>query len=138
MFKLSSETREDQQRSAGPWNERPNQNNRDKGSSIGAVSPESTQVNRDKEVEVGGKEDVLAFSACVHPFPKNCPNPSPTDLPARMKHNAVLPKSLNADPLVQIIGMETIADVIIDDAKACALLDSGATTDLMSLAYAQA
>ena len=34
--------------------------------------------------------------------------------------------------------METIADVIIDDAKACALLDSGATTDLMSLAYAEA
>ena len=31
-----------------------------------------------------------------------------------------------------------IADVIIDDAKACALLDSGATTDLMSLAYAKA
>ena len=34
--------------------------------------------------------------------------------------------------------MEMIADVIIDDAKACALLDSGATTDLMSLAYAEA
>ena len=31
-----------------------------------------------------------------------------------------------------------IADVIIDDAKACALLESGATTDLMSLAYAEA
>ena len=31
-----------------------------------------------------------------------------------------------------------IADVIIDDAKACALLDPGATTDLMSLAYAKA
>ena len=45
---------------------------------------------------------------------------------------------MNADPLAQIIGMETIADVIIDDAKACALLDSGATTDLMSLAYAEA
>ena len=40
--------------------------------------------------------------------------------------------------LVQIIGMETIADVIIDDAKACTLLDSGATTNLMSLAYAEA
>ena len=40
--------------------------------------------------------------------------------------------------LVQIIGTETITDVIIDDAKACALLDSGATTSLMSLAYAEA
>ena len=34
--------------------------------------------------------------------------------------------------------METIADVIIDDARARALLDSGATADLMSLAYAEA
>ena len=138
MFKLSSRTCEDQQRLADPQNKRPNQNSKDKGSSIGAVSPKLTQVNRDKEVEVGGKEDVLAFLAHVPPFPKNHPDPSPTDLLARKKHNAVPPQSLNADPLVQIIGMEMIADVIIDDAKACALLDSGATTDLMSLAYAEA
>ena len=131
-------TCKDQKRLAGPWNERPNQNSRDEGSSIGAVSPGSTQVNRDKEVKVGGKEDVLAFSACVPPFPKSHSDPTPTDLPARKKHNAVLPQLLNADPLVQIIGMETIADVIIDAAKACALLNSGATTDLMSLAYAEA
>ena len=85
-----------------------------------------------------GKEDVLALSACVPPFPKSHPDPSPTDLPARKKHNAVLPQLLNADPMAQIIGTETIANVIIDDAKVCALLDSGATTDLMSLAYAQA
>ena len=52
--------------------------------------------------------------------------------------NAVPPQSLNVDALVQIIGMEMIADVIIDDAKACALLDSRATTDLMSLVYAKA
>ena len=45
---------------------------------------------------------------------------------------------MNADPLAQIIGMETIADVIIDDAEACALLDSGATADLMTFAYAKA
>ena len=31
-----------------------------------------------------------------------------------------------------------IADVIFNDVKSCALLDSGATTDLMSLAYAEA
>ena len=83
MFKLSSGTCEDQQRLAGPWNERPNQNSKDEGSSIGAVSPELTQVNGDKEVEVGGKEDVLALSTRVPPFPKNHPNPPPTDLPAR-------------------------------------------------------
>ena len=88
--------------------------------------------------EVGGKEDVLALLACVLPFPKSRPNPSPTDLPARKKHNAVPPQLLNTDPLAQIIGTETIADVIIDDAKACALLDSGATTDIMSLTYAKA
>ena len=74
-----------------PWNERPNQNSKDEGSSIGAVSPELTQVNSDKEVEVGGKEDVLSLSVHVPPFPKSHPNPSPTDLPARKKHNAVLP-----------------------------------------------
>ena len=34
--------------------------------------------------------------------------------------------------------METVADVIIDDAEVCALLDSGATADLMSSAYAEA
>ena len=45
---------------------------------------------------------------------------------------------LNADLLAQIIGMETIADVIIDDAEACTLLDSRATADLMTLAYAEA
>ena len=34
--------------------------------------------------------------------------------------------------------MGTIAGVIINDAEACALLDSGATADLMTLAYAEA
>ena len=33
--------------------------------------------------------------------------------------------------------METVADVIIDDAEACALLDSIAMADLMSSAYAE-
>ena len=36
-----------------------------------------------------------------------------------------------------MIGTETVADVIIDDVEACALLDSGATADLMTLAYAK-
>ena len=85
---------------------------------------------------MGGKEDVLAHE--VPPFPKSQSNPSPTDLPARRKHNAVPPRLQNADPLAQNIGTESIADVIIDDAEACALLDSGATVDLMSSSYAKA
>ena len=34
------------------------------------------------------------------------------------------PHLLNADPLAQITGTETVADVIIDDVEPCALLDS--------------
>ena len=40
--------------------------------------------------------------------------------------------------MAQIIGTETVADVITDDAEACALLDSRATADLMTQAYAEA
>ena len=86
---------------------------------------------------MGGKEEIQVHKACVSPFPKNHPNPSPTDLPARKKHDAVPPRLLNADPLAQIISTKTVADVIIDDAEACALFDSGATADLMTLAYAK-
>ena len=87
---------------------------------------------------MGGKEDVLAHEVRIFPFPKNRSNPSPTDLPARRKHNAVPPRLLNADPLAEIIGTKSIADVIIDDAEACALLDSSAMVDLMSSSYAKA
>ena len=48
------------------------------------------------------------------------------------------PRWLNADPLAQILGTESITDVIIDDAEACTLLDSRATVDLMSSSYAKA
>ena len=34
--------------------------------------------------------------------------------------------------------METVAYVIINEVKVCALLDSGATADLMTLAYVEA
>ena len=44
---------------------------------------------------------------------------------------------LNVDPLAQIIGTDTVADVIIDDAEACALLNSRATADLMTLVHAK-
>ena len=54
------------------------------------------------------------------------------------KHNAVPPQLLNADPLAQTIVTETVADVIIDDARTCALLDSGATADLMAYTCAKA
>ena len=87
---------------------------------------------------MGGKEEVQAHKAHAFPFPKDCPNPSPTDLPARKKHDAVLPRLLNANPLAHIIGTETIADIIIDDTEACAPLDSEATNDFMTLAYAEA
>ena len=87
---------------------------------------------------MGGKEDVLAYEVCIPPFPKSHSNPSPIDLPARRKHNAVPPRLLNADPLAQIIGTESIANVIIDDAEACVLLGSRAMVDLMSSSYAKA
>ena len=48
------------------------------------------------------------------------------------------PQLLNADLLAQIIGTETIADVIIDNAEVGALLDSGATADLMTSTCAEA
>ena len=95
-------------------------------------------MNQKEEKEVGGKEDVLAHEAHIPPFPKSRSNPSPTDLPARRKHHAVPPRLLNADPLAQDIGTEPIANVIIDDAEACALLNSRATVDLMSSSYAKA
>ena len=62
-------------------------------------------------------------------FPKNHSYSSSTDLPAGKKHDAVPPQLLNADPLAQIIGTDTVADVIIDDAEACALLNSRAPAE---------
>ena len=134
-FKHLPGTCKDQQRQTGPQNERPIQDHRDEGDSLRAAPLEP---NERKEIKVGGKEEVQAHKAHAFPFPRDHPNPSPTDLPVRRKYDAVLPQLLNADPFAQIIGTETIADVIINDAEACALLDSGATADLMSLAYAKA
>ena len=73
----------------------------------------------------------------LSPFPETV-QPVSHRSPCKKKHDAVLPQLLNADPLAQIIGMETIEDVIINDMEACVLLDSGATADLMTLAYAEA
>ena len=102
------------------------------------IVDEPNVLNLIEEDEGAGKEGILAHGANAPPFPKRLTNPSPTDLSARKKHNAVPSYLLNADPLAQIIGTETVADVIIDNAKVCALLDSGTMADLMSSAYAEA
>ena len=86
---------------------------------------------------MGGKEEIQVQGACTLPFPRNHLNQSPTDLPVRRKHDTVPPCLLNADSLAEIIGTETVADVIIGDTEACALLDSGATSDLMTQTYAE-
>ena len=117
---------------------KPTQVDRYEGDPLRIIHPKPNKPNQKEEKEVGGKEDVLAHEVCIPPFPKSHSNPSPTDLPARRKHNAVPRRLLNADPLAQIIGTESIADVIIDDAEACALLDSRAMVDLMSSSYAKA
>ena len=62
---------------------------------------------------MGGKQEVQAHKAHALPFPRVCPHPSPTDLPTRKKHDAVPPQLLNADPFAQIIGTETVSDVVI-------------------------
>ena len=48
---------------------------------------------------MGGKEEVRAQKVYAVPFPRDHPNPSPTDLPTRKKHDAVPCRLLNADPL---------------------------------------
>ena len=45
---------------------------------------------------------------------------------------------LNADPLAQFIGMDTIAEALINDVPTKVLLDTGATIDLMPIGYAEA
>ena len=45
---------------------------------------------------------------------------------------------LNADPLAQFIGMDTITETLIDDVPTKVLLDTGATIDLMPVSYAKA
>ena len=105
---------------------------------LGLLRAVPLKPNETQGIEVGGKEEIRAQGAHALPFPRNCSNWSPMDLPTRRKHDAVPPHLLNADPLAQIIGTGTVADVIIDDVEACALLDSGATADLMTQAYAEA
>ena len=85
-----------QQGQTGPWNQRPVQDHGDKGNLLKAAP---LKPNETKEIEVGGKEEIQAQKAHALPFPRDCQNPSPTDLPARKKHDTVSPRLLNADPL---------------------------------------
>ena len=137
-FKLRVGTCKDQSELTGPRSEEHTQVDRGQDEPVDDVYPEPNTSNPREENEGAEKEGMSAHEAHAPPFPKRPKNPSPTDLPARKKHNAVPSRLLNADPLAQIIGMETVADVIIDDAEACALLDSGAMADLMSLPYVEA
>ena len=51
--------------------------------------------------------------------------------PAKLKRkwNAIQPRMLNADPLTQFIGTDTIAKAIMDDVPTKVLLDTGAMID---------
>ena len=102
---------------------------------VGDIYPKPNVLNARKEDE---GEGMSAREAYALPFPKRPKTSSPTDLPAQKKHNAVPSQLLNADPLAQIIGTETVADVIIGNAQACTLLDSRAMADLMSSGYGEA
>ena len=120
-----------------PQSEECPQADRGQDEPVGGIGPKLNVLNPEERDSIG-EGGVLVQEANIPHFPKRSKNPSPMDLPARKKYNAVPPPLLNADPLAQIIGMETVADVIIDDAEACALLDSRAMADLMSSAYAEA
>ena len=56
----------------------------------------------------------------------------------KRKQNVIPPRMLNADPLAQFIGSDTIAEALIDDVPTKVLLDRGAAIDLMPISYAKA
>ena len=96
-----------QSKLTGPWSEECAQADWGQDKPVGNVCPKPNVMNLIEEDEGAGKEGISAHGTHAPPFPKRLKNPSPTDLPARKKHNAVLSHLLNADPLAQIIGMET-------------------------------
>ena len=67
----------------------------------------------------------------------NQPTQAPPFKPKR-KRNTIPPRTLNADPLAQFIGTDTIAEALIDDVPTKVLLDTGAMIDLMPISYAKA
>ena len=54
------------------------------------------------------------------------------------KRNAIPPRTLDADPLAQFIGMDTISEALTDDVPTKVLLDTGATINLMPIGYTEA
>ena len=68
---------------------------------------------------------------------RNQPTQAPLVKPKR-KPNAIPQRTLNADPLAKFIGMDTIAEALIDNVPTKVLLDTGATIDLMPISYAKA
>ena len=56
----------------------------------------------------------------------------------KRKQNAIPPRMLNADPLAQLIGTDTITEVLTDDVPTKVLLDAGAMINLMPISYAKA
>ena len=126
-------TCKDKQEPAGPQSKRPVQFNGDKGDSLGAAPLELS----DRELKWVGRRRYGYIRPMFPPFPRII-QIHVLWISQQGRNTAVSPRLLNADPLAQIISTETVANVIIDDAEACALLDSRATTDLMTLAYAKA
>ena len=88
-FKLRVGTCKDQSKLTGPRNKECMQADQGQDEPVGNVYPEPNVLNPREEDEGAGKEGVLAREAHAPPFPKRPKNPSPTDLPARKKHNAV-------------------------------------------------
>ena len=65
----------------------------------------------------------------------------PTQAPPvklKRKQNTIPPRMLNADPLAQFIGTDTITEALIDDDPTKVLLDMGAMIDLMPISYTKA
>ena len=83
-------TCKDQSELTGPWSEECTQADQGQDEPVGDVYPEPNVLNpREEDGGGAGKEGVSAWEAHAPPFPKRPKNPSPTDLTARKKHNAV-------------------------------------------------
>ena len=91
-----------------------------------------------KKLKWVGKKRYGHVKPMLSPFPKTIQTHLQQIFLQERNMMLLPPRLLNADQLAQIIGTETIVDIIINYVEACALLDSGATADLMTLVYAEA
>ena len=82
-------TCKDQSEPTGPQSEEHMQADQGQDEPVGNVYPEPNISNPKEEDEGAGKEGMSASEAHAPPFPKRPKNPSPTDFPARKKHNVV-------------------------------------------------